>query len=137
MSRRPRILVAEDDGGARELVRTRLTAAGYDTHTAHNGLEAVQRTRALRPDGIVLDINMPGMDGFGVLDAIRSDPNLKHTRVLVLTARHAADDVKRAMSLGAKDFLTKPFNEQQLIARVARLLRAPAKAPPKGDYLLV
>jgi CheY-like chemotaxis protein len=135
MSRRPCILVAEDDAGARDLVRTRLTAAGYDTHTAHNGLEAVQRTRDLRPDGIVLDINMPGMDGFGVLDAIRDDPNLRHTRVLVLTARHAADDVKRAMNLGAKDFLTKPFNEQQLIARVARLLRPPPK-PPAKDLLV-
>ena len=135
MSRKPRILVAEDDAGARDLVRTRLTAAGYDTHTAHNGLEAVQRARELRPDGIVLEINMPGMDGFGVLDAIRSDPNLKHTRVLVLTARHAGDDVKRAMSLGAKDFLTKPFNDQQLIARVARLLRAPG-GPPRDPLLL-
>ena len=129
MSRKPRILVAEDDAGARDLVRTRLTAAGYDTHTAHNGLEAVQRARDLRPDAMVLDINMPGMDGFGVLGAIRSDPSLEHIRVLVLTARHAGDDVKLAMSLGAKDFLTKPFNEQQLIARVARLLRAPVAAP--------
>jgi CheY-like chemotaxis protein len=137
MSHSPRILVAEDDAGARDLVRTRLAAAGYDTHTAHNGLEAVQRARDLRPDGMVLDINMPGMDGFGVLESIRTDPNLKHTRVLVLTARHAAEDVKRAMSLGAKDFLTKPFNEQQLIARVARLLRAPIAAPDNRKILFV
>jgi CheY-like chemotaxis protein len=129
MSHSRRILVAEDDAGARELVRTRLAAAGYDTHTAHNGVEALQRVRSLRPAGMVLDINMPGMDGFAVLEAIRDDVNLRNTRVLVLTARHASEDVKRAMSLGAKDYLAKPFNEQQLIARIARLLRA----PPPGD----
>jgi two-component system OmpR family response regulator len=84
------------------------------------------------PDGVVLDINMPGMDGFGVLEVIRSDVKLRHVRVLVLTARHAAEDVKRALSLGAKDFLTKPFNDGQLTARVARLLRAPIAAPAKG-----
>jgi DNA-binding response OmpR family regulator len=135
MSRSRRVLVAEDDAGARELVRTRLTAAGYDAHTAHNGVEALERARALRPAGIVLDINMPGMDGFAVLEAIRADANLKHTRVLVLTARHAAEDVKRAMGLGAKDFLTKPFNEQQLLARVARLLRPPK--PDDGNVVLI
>jgi CheY-like chemotaxis protein len=137
MSHSRRVLVAEDDAGVRDLIRTRLNAAGYDTHTAHDGLEAVQRIRELRPDGMVLDINMPGMDGFGVLEAIRADANVKHTRVLVLTARHAADDVKRAVALGAKDFLTKPFNENQLIVRVARLLRAPIAAPAKGNDLLV
>lgn len=128
----PRILVAEDDAGVRELIRTRLTAAGYDTHTAVDGLEAIKRIRYLMPDGVVLDINMPGMDGFGVLEVIRSDVKLRHVRVLVLTARHAAEDVKRALSLGAKDFLTKPFNDGQLTARVARLLRAPIAAPAKG-----
>jgi len=135
MSHNRRILVAEDDAGARDLVRTRLAAAGYDTHTAHNGIEALQRARALRPAGMVLDINMPGMDGFAVLEAIRTDVNLRDTRVLVLTARHAADDVKRAMGLGAKDFLTKPFNEQQLLARVARLFRQPK--PDDGNVVLL
>jgi len=137
MSLNRRILVAEDDAGVRDLIRTRLSAAGYDTHTAHDGLEAIQRIRDLRPEGLVLDINMPGMDGFGVLEAIKADANLRNTRVLVLTARHAADDVQRAVALGAKDFLTKPFNEKQLVERVARLLRAPIAAPAHANDLLV
>jgi DNA-binding response OmpR family regulator len=137
MSHSGRILVAEDDAGVRDLIRTRLNAAGYDTHTAHDGLEAVRRIRELRPNGLILDINMPWLDGFGVLEAIRADANLMTTRVLVLTARHAADDVKRAVALGAKDFLTKPFNENQLIVRVARLLRAPITVPANGNDLLV
>jgi DNA-binding response OmpR family regulator len=137
MSHSRRILVAEDDANVRELIRTRLAAEGYDTHTAHNGEEAVERIRTLRPNGVVLDINMPVMDGFAVLEVLGASGILKTTPVLVLTARHAADDVKRAVSLGAKDFLTKPFNDGQLLARVARLLRAPIAAPASPVYLPV
>jgi DNA-binding response OmpR family regulator len=125
MSPRRRILVAEDDLGVRELILARLAVAGYDTHSARNGRDAMDRAHTLKPDGIVLDINMPVMDGFEVLEALRAEWLLKKIPVLVLTARHAEDDVRRAVSLGAKDFLTKPFNDGQLIARVARLVRAP------------
>jgi DNA-binding response OmpR family regulator len=137
MPHKPRIVVAEDDAGVRDLIRAHLSEAGWDVHTAHNGLEAMDRVRLLRPDVLILDINMPLLDGFGVLGAIREDETVRHVRVLVLTARHAADDVKRAMSLGAKDFLAKPFNDGQLLARVGRLLRAPTPAPPRGSYLMV
>jgi len=137
MPLRRRVLVAEDDPGIRELIRARLTTAGYDTHTAHNGREALQRIRALKPDGLILDINMPELDGFGVLEALKAEEALKRLPVLVLTARHGAEDVKRAVGLGAKDFLTKPFNDGQLIARVARLLRAPIAAPAGSQTVLV
>ncbi len=130
MSRSVRILVAEDDSGVRDLIRTRLNAAGYDTHTAKTGVEALARLAELKPDGLVLDINMPELDGFGVLEALRTETWRLRPPVLVLTARHAADDVQRAVTLGAKDYLTKPFNENQLLARVARLLRKPLPAPP-------
>jgi CheY-like chemotaxis protein len=87
MTRTVKILVAEDDTGARDLIRTRLASAGYRAYTARDGVDALQRTRELRPEGLVLDINMPRTDGFQVLAAIRADPNLARTRVLVLTAR--------------------------------------------------
>jgi two-component system OmpR family response regulator len=131
-----RILVAEDDLGVRELIRARLSAAGYDTHTAHDGGEALERIRNLRPDGVVLDINMPVLDGFAVLDFLKGEPRLRGIPVLVLTARHASDDVRRAVSLGAKDFLTKPFSDAQLMARVARLLRAPLATSSAHPVLL-
>ncbi len=136
MSPRRRILVAEDDAGVRDLIRTRLNAVGYDTHTARDGFEAIVRIRELQPAGLILDINMPGLDGFGVLEVIRADGRVRHTRVLVLTARHAANDVTRAVGLGAKDFLAKPFNENQLVLRVARLLRT-VIPPPVDDNELV
>jgi DNA-binding response OmpR family regulator len=118
-----RILVVEDDLGIRELIRTRLTLAGYDVHTARNGSEALSRIYALRPAAMILDINMPEVDGFQVLKHLQSEGRRLPT--LVLTARHAAEDVRLAVGLGAKDYLTKPFTETQLMARVSRLLRAP------------
>ena len=123
MYARARILVAEDDHDIRELIRTRLELLGYDIQLAHNGAEAMTRMGPRRPDAMILDINMPVLDGFGVLEAMKAQS--LEIPVLVLTARHGGDDVRRAIGLGAKDYLTKPFPEAQLQARVARLLRAP------------
>jgi DNA-binding response OmpR family regulator len=123
-----RILVAEDDAGVRDLIRTRLDTAGYEVQTAHNGVEALDWIRGVHFDAVILDINMPEMDGFEVLAAMGSVSSVR-IPVLVLTARHAAADVQRAISLGAKDYLAKPFNEVQLQARVARLLRPSLSAP--------
>lgn len=128
MPPRPRILIAEDDHGIRDLIRTRLEIAGYEVHLARNGREAVARVKALEFRAMVLDINMPELDGFGVLTELKAENIV--LPVLVLTARHTTDDVRRAIGLGAKDYLTKPFSEAQLLARVARLLRPPIEAPP-------
>ncbi len=137
MPGRARVLVVDDDSNVRDLIRVRLDAAGYDVHTARTGLEAIDRIGELSPSAMVLDINMPQMDGFGVLAAMKKEG--KSLPVLVLTARHAGDDVRRAIDLGAKDYLTKPFNELQLLARVARLMRRPlpaAPAPSTKDVLI-
>jgi len=129
MQPKPLVLIVEDDANIREIIRSRLLAAGYDIATARNGVDALTHIAICRPDAIVLDINMPELDGFGVLDEMRraQGPSIP---TLILTARHAQADVKRAMELGARDYLTKPFTEGQLAARVARLLRfAPQPAP--------
>ena len=83
---------------------------------------------------------MPELDGFGVLTALKARPELKFPPTLMLTARHAPDDVRRAVGLGAKDYLTKPFSESQLLARVARLLRRPippAPQAPDADSIMI
>jgi two-component system OmpR family response regulator len=123
MDARVSIVVAEDDPSICDLIRTRLELDGYDVHTAHDGPEALERIFAVQPRGVVLDINMPGLDGFGVLEALRATDDFIIPPVLFLTARHLAGDISRALSLGAKDYLTKPFTEADLTARVARLLR--------------
>lgn len=135
MPDRPIILVAEDDSGIREIARTRLQAAGYQAHTACNGNEAMQRILQLRPHALILDINMPKMDGFQVLEALAARQDVKLIPVMVLSARHDSTDVRRAVQLGAKDYLTKPFSEIQLLARVARLLARPIPAPPQEVIL--
>jgi DNA-binding response OmpR family regulator len=135
MSARSRILVAEDDSGIRQIIRTRLEGAGYSVETARNGIEALQLLASFRPEGLVLDINMPELDGFGVLERLQRTPQMRPP-TLVLTARHAADDVKRAVQLGAKDYLTKPFSEAQLLGRVGRLMRRLGEAKAAGDLLI-
>jgi DNA-binding response OmpR family regulator len=124
MPSRDRILVAEDDRQVRDLIRAHLLSAGFNVRAVRDGSEALACLSTFQPNAMVLDINMPEVDGFSVLEALGAAGNL--IPVLVLTARHAADDVRRAISLGAKDYLTKPYSEAQLKARVARLLRAPA-----------
>ncbi len=129
MPGKSKILVAEDELAIRQLITVRLELAGYEVFTARTGREALGRLAVTRPSAMVLDINMPELDGFGVLEAMRDPRSRMSVPVLVLTARHGSDDVRRAVSLGARDYLTKPFSEAQLLARVARLLRKPFEAP--------
>ena len=130
---RPAILIAEDDSEIRHLIRERLEGAGYETRLARTGGEAVAALQAWTFAGLILDINMPELDGFGVLEAKASFRSLPP--VLMLTARHAASDVQRALALGARDYLTKPFSETQLMARVRRLMRPPI--PEAQDEFLI
>lgn len=123
MSVKPTVLVAEDDTGIRDILRARLHQMGLEVEIARNGREALDRIIAWRPAAVLLDINMPELDGFGVLEALQRR-SLKPPPTLVLTARHTTDDVRRAIKLGAKDYLTKPFSEAQLQARIGRLFRS-------------
>jgi DNA-binding response OmpR family regulator len=118
-----RILVVDDDLMMRELLTTRLSLAGYETFQARDGREAIDALRRQRPAGMVLDINMPGFSGFDVLHHLDDSGVIDSLAVMVLTARNQIDDVRRAMDLGARDYLTKPFDDVQLLARVARLMR--------------
>jgi CheY-like chemotaxis protein len=122
MASKPRILVVEDEVGVRDLIRTRLSLAGYDVHTARSGLEALGRLTEIKPDALVLDLNLPELDGLAVLEFIQRMPAAGRVPTLVVSARHSPDDVRKAVESGAKDYLSKPFTEAQLLHRVARLL---------------
>lgn len=123
---RRRILVVDDDPAMRELLAARLGLAGYEVFQARDGAEGIQAFE-YQPDVLILDINMPVLDGFGVLEKLRATGRLKKTRVMVLTARNQPADVRRAIELGAHDFMAKPFDGPTLLARTARLLRRPAQ----------
>ncbi|WP_309627786.1 response regulator [Brevundimonas sp.] len=135
MRTKARILITDDDAGIRDLLRDQIEAAGFETRVARDGHEALERISSFRPDGMVLDISMPGLDGFGVLRSLQG--RAIRLPVLVLTARHVASDVRRAVSLGARDYLTKPFTEAQVKARIARLLRVPIPPVPVSGTLFV
>jgi DNA-binding response OmpR family regulator len=123
----PRIFIAEDDEGVLELLRVRLELAGYAVSYARNGQSAMENIFAANPDGIILDIGLPIRDGFNVLRSLRSTGQFRTTPVLMLTARHDMADVQRAIAAGAQDYLTKPFDDQKLLARVARMIRSHKK----------
>jgi DNA-binding response OmpR family regulator len=125
-SDRKRVLIAEDDGLVRETLRTRLSVAGYEVHVARTGAEALQRILTTEPHVLVLDINMPELDGFGVLEALKTDHPDLNLPVMVLSARRNEDDVRRAVSLGARDYVLKAQAETDLLGRIQRLLRKAA-----------
>jgi DNA-binding response OmpR family regulator len=119
-STKKKIVIAEDDDAVLELVTVRLELAGYHTVAARNGFQALERIRAIMPDGLILDIGMPQLDGFGVLQELRK--RSKKLPVCVLTARHSTQDVQRAVMLGANCYVAKPFDDKTLLERVARML---------------
>jgi two-component system OmpR family response regulator len=133
---KPRIFVAEDDPATLELILIRLNVAGYVTAHARDGEEAVKGIVRTRPAALILDVNMPRVDGFGVMRALRDNPAISSKLpIMVLTARTSPEDVTRAIQLGARDFLSKPFNDTQLLDRVARLLRPAPKVMRPHVYI--
>jgi len=131
---RRRFLVVDDDRAIVELLSSRLTMAGFDAFAARDGRDALMKIESLRPHAVILDLSMPVLDGFGVLAQL-GKAKCSLLPILVLSARHGAADVQRAISLGARDYLAKPFNDRQLQMRIARLFRGPGKARTLEDSL--
>jgi CheY-like chemotaxis protein len=118
------VVVADDDLIVAALVAATLNSHGVRCHLARHGREALEMTRQLVPSALVLDINMPGMDGFEVLTRLKDDPLTASVPVVLLTARQQEADVLRGFGLGADDYVVKPFNPLELLARLKRLQRA-------------
>jgi DNA-binding response OmpR family regulator len=114
------ILVVDDDRELRELIGFVLTSAGYAVIEAGDGLEALRRQTDARPDLVILDVNLPGLDGFEVCRRMRLESD---TPVMMLTVRGEESDQVRGLDLGADDYLAKPFSPRTLLARVRALLR--------------
>ena len=115
------ILVVEDDDALARALAGVLETDGYEVEHARSGPDALHRVGTVRPDLIILDVLLPGYDGFRVLRTIRDAGN--QTPALVLTARRAQEDKVRAFRLGADDYVTRPFGTPELLARVGALLR--------------
>ena len=117
------VLVVEDDDAIRKHVARMLRLEGYDVHVATNGTQGLERARALRPDVVVSDVNMPGIDGFALVQAVRADPALATTVVLMLTALDDRASMRRGMTSGADDYLAKPFTRAELLEALDGLLK--------------
>lgn len=113
-----KVLVADDDEELLGLLQRALAIDHYEVVVARDGMEAVERTLALGPDLVILDVEMPGPDGFEVCRRLRGDPRTHGVPVIMLTSRGTEKDVLQGFAGGAQDYLTKPFGIAQLRARV-------------------
>ena len=115
------ILIVDDEAGVRELLGDALRIAGFETSTAADGMSALTAIRNKKPDLLIIDINMPLMDGFELVERLRSTGD--NTPALMLSARADRADVTRGLTLGADDYVTKPFGLEELLLRVKAILR--------------
>jgi DNA-binding response OmpR family regulator len=116
------VVIADDDPAIGSLLTATLRRTGAECRLARSGAEALSLVRQVVPDALILDVNMPGMDGFEVLTNLRADNLTARIPVVLLTARQQESDVLKGFSCGASDYITKPFNPMEVTARIARYL---------------
>ena len=117
-----RVLVVDDDYFIKEIIATALTEQGFTTTKANNGLEALEVIKTERVDMVVLDVVMPKMDGWQLLQELRAKPETAFLPVIFLTTRAREKDRIKGFKLGVDDFLAKPFNVNELVLRVRRMM---------------
>ncbi|MBD3271233.1 MAG: response regulator [Elusimicrobia bacterium] len=128
---KPTILVTDDEQDYRNLVTLALTPS-YDVCEARNGLDALSQLNNKPVDLVLIDINMPDMDGFTVCKKIRENPAFQHIPVIMLTVRTSSNAQTKGLDSGADDYITKPFNQEELRARIKSLLSRSRPVPPSG-----
>ncbi len=116
-----RILAIDDSRTIREMLRSSLEAAGFAVITAEDGIEGLERFNENDPDVIITDVNMPRLDGFGVIERIRSGPRRTRVPILVLTTESANELKERARKAGATGWIVKPFDDERLISAIRRI----------------
>ena len=131
MSGRPRVLVVEDDADIAGVLRRSLGMDGYEVRLAEDGEEALREAGVFEPDAVVLDLGLPVLDGVEVCRRLRDEGDVP---ILILTARDALDARVEGLDSGADDYLVKPFEREELLARLRALLR---RRPPRGSAFLV
>ncbi|MFZ3582048.1 response regulator [Loktanella sp. DJP18] len=116
-----KILAIDDSRTIREMLRMALANAGFDVHLANDGQEGLEALATIAPDVVITDINMPRLDGFGVIEAIRGGTVLNTLPILVLTTESAQDLKDRARNAGATGWIVKPFDDAKLISAIRRI----------------
>ncbi len=121
-----KVLLIEDDGETAEEIMAELVQRGFDVEWSASGIEGLDKARSIRPDAMIVDRLLPGMDGLTIIEALRREQ--VRTPVLVLSALGAVDDRVRGLRMGGDDYLTKPFAVVELVARIEALLRRPVES---------
>jgi DNA-binding response OmpR family regulator len=125
------ILIVEDEADAAKLLEYHLRRNGYDTQIASDGRAALNTILATKPDLVILDLMLPHLHGYEVCRLLKSSSLTQHVPVVVLTAMADQDDKLKGFKLGADDYLTKPYDMRELLARVALVLRRAGAKPPQ------
>ncbi len=128
-----RIVVAEDDHNILISLTFLLSSAAYDVHTASDGGKAWALIERVQPDLAVLDIMLPTLDGFELCRRIRAAATLKHTRIVILSARGQEAEITKGVNLGADAYLRKPFDTRDFLGTVARLLAEPQREDEREE----
>lgn len=124
-----KVLVVEDDPAARRLISFALEQDGYEVLTASNGLEGLTKAQTERPEILVLDVMLPGLDGFEVCRRLRADTETSGVLILMLSAKAQESDKTTGLKMGADDYLAKPADPLEVAARVKTLLQQKAASP--------
>lgn len=118
-----KILIVDDEEHIIELLKFNLENVGYKVSTANDGIKALKLVKEIKPDLVLLDLMLPGMDGYDVCKEIKRDKNISKTSIIMLTAKGEELDKVLGLELGADDYITKPFSIRELLARVKAVLR--------------
>jgi len=124
-----KILIVEDEVDIAALISFNLERAGYRVDMAHDGREGLEKILHEQPDLVILDLMLPGMDGYAILKEMQRDPRTHSTPVLMLTAKSQTDDRIRGLESGADDYLTKPFSPKELLLRVQAIIKRNRSTP--------
>jgi len=129
-----RILIVEDEPDISDLIAFNLKRAGFETLQAHDGIAAGDMALKEAPDLIILDLMLPGRDGYAVFKELRRDPRTSSTPIIMLTAKAQTADRIQGLEAGADDYLTKPFSPKELLLRVQSVLRRAENAPGASEF---
>ncbi|MCZ6804801.1 MAG: response regulator [Proteobacteria bacterium] len=116
------ILTVDDSASMRQMVSFTLKGAGYDVIEAVDGVDVLDKAKDSNPDAVLTDINMPNMDGITLIEELRKLPNYKHTPMLMLTTESSGDMKGKGKAVGATGWLVKPFNPEQLLATIKKVI---------------
>jgi DNA-binding response OmpR family regulator len=133
MTMEKKILVIEDDPATSRLVDYSLRHEGYQVITASNGLEGVRKALSEAPDLVILDVMLPGMDGFEICHRLRSEPTTANLPILMFSAKAQEIDKETGIKVGADDYLTKPAAPAEIVSRVEKLLAKKKHAVPTQE----